>query len=57
MNLDIFQALPDESRLWVYGFKTSLNGKERKVLEARLSSFLPHWETHGTRVEGSFLHL
>ena len=54
MNLDIFQSLPDESRLWVYGFKTSLDENERQLLETRLSAFLSHWETHGSRVEGVF---
>jgi len=54
MNLDIFQALPDESPLWVYGFETALDREKKEILERKLTAFLPHWETHGSPVRGVF---
>ena len=54
MNLDIFQALPDESPLWVYGFETALDRETKQGLERRLTTFLSHWETHGSPVQAVF---
>jgi hypothetical protein len=54
MNLERFQHLSDESRLWVYGFGARLRNEDRQLLEARLAAFLTEWETHGSPVEGAF---
>lgn len=42
-----FEALPDESRLWVFGVERALAEDEQKSLLAAVDLFLETWAAHG----------
>lgn len=49
-----FENLPDESRIWVYGFDRSLNNQEYDLVKERLERFKEEWMYHGSSVSGDF---
>lgn len=54
MNSDLFAGLPDESRLWIHGFRTPLDPAQEELVRKVLSAFVEQWETHGRRVDAKF---
>lgn len=54
MSLSAFDALPDESRLWVFAFAKPLAAADRRAIEQQLDAFLPHWLSHKIPVEGAY---
>ncbi len=49
-----FENLPDESRVWVYGFSKKLNSDETRLVENRLKEFVDSWTVHGSSVAGGY---
>ena len=49
-----FQDLPDESRIWVYGFKKILTPDEYNFVRTRLEQFKKEWMYHGNSVTGDY---
>lgn len=47
MPLLPFQALPDTSRVWVFGSERALDDNESTRLLAEVDRFLTHWQAHG----------
>jgi len=54
MKLDVFEALPDHARLWIYGFETSLEPKDQSLVRDRLAVFMKDWHSHNADVTGAF---
>jgi hypothetical protein len=44
----IFQALPDDARLWVFGGERALAAEEQVVLLTEVDRFLENWAAHGS---------
>ncbi len=53
MNLDHFRKLPDESRVWVHGFRDPLPTMTQGLIHSRLSEFLRSWQSHGNPVKAA----
>ncbi len=49
-----FANLPDEARVWVYGFENDLNGDAKNTVSEALSRFLPTWTSHQHLVKAAF---
>ncbi|MCP5053941.1 MAG: hypothetical protein GY940_42630 [bacterium] len=49
-----FNLLPDDTRLWVYGFERQLTPREKEQLEKGLNGFISEWNSHGDPVTGAF---
>ena len=47
MPLLSFDALPDTSRVWVFGSERALDDNESARLLAEVDRFLVHWQAHG----------
>lgn len=47
MPLLPFEALPDTSRVWVFGSERALDDNETARLLAEVDRFLLHWHAHG----------
>ena len=47
MPLLPFDALPDTSRVWVFGSERALDDNESTRLLAEVDRFLTHWQAHG----------
>jgi len=45
--LHVFEALPDQARLWAFGVSRSLDEQERAHLLATVDGFLDQWKAHG----------
>ena len=48
------EHLPDEARLWIYGFCEPLDSTARGLIEGRLNAFMQDWNTHGSPVSGAW---
>ncbi len=44
----VFERLPDQARLWVFGSEHPLSGPARAALLARVDGFLSRWKAHGS---------
>ena len=49
-----FENLPNESRIWVYGFSHSLNDDQYTLVRERLEHFKKEWMYHGKTVTGDY---
>ncbi len=47
MPMVSFEALPDGSRLWVFGVERALAGADREAFLSAVDQFLETWEAHG----------
>lgn len=49
-----FNALPEESRIWIYQSNRKFSEDEISEFENRLSEFLTQWTAHGDSLEAGF---
>ncbi len=49
-----FDALPDDSRVWVFQSKSPLPFEQVERISAHLMGFLDRWEAHGSPLQASF---
>lgn len=49
-----FKNLPDNSRLWIYGFSRKLDPAQIELVKNRLQIFIDSWLVHKSQVEGGF---
>lgn len=49
-----FAALPDHTRLWIYGFAAPLSAAQAAVVGQTLTQFVAGWQTHGEPVSGAW---
>ena len=54
MDYKEFAGMPEDARLWVYGFESAIDTDTRAKLEADLNAFLRTWESHGAKVDAAF---
>ncbi|MFD2697156.1 ABC transporter ATPase [Mesonia sediminis] len=50
-----FNALADESKIWIYQASRSFTDVELQELEMSLKDFVDNWAAHGTGLKASFL--
>jgi len=50
---DLFPALPDEARLWIYLSDRPLQPEEEAALHAAFIPFLANWQSHGRKIMGA----
>lgn len=55
IDLSVFGALPDESRLWVHGFREPLTPSAARLVSSRLQAFATTWVSHGNPVTSASL--
>jgi hypothetical protein len=55
IDLSVFGALPDESRLWVHGFREPLTPIAARLVNSRLEAFTTTWVSHGKPVTSASL--
>ena len=53
MKLSQFDNLPDDSRLWVYGFDRTLDPEVRAQMATDLEAFVDSWTSHEEPVTGA----
>ncbi len=53
MKWEHFRKLPDESRLWIHGFRNPLPNLTQGLIHSCLSEFLSRWQSHGTPVQAA----
>jgi hypothetical protein len=46
MSLVMFDRLPDESRVWIYGINRALTSSEQEQLSVRMDRFIEQWTAH-----------
>jgi hypothetical protein len=49
-----FENLPDESRIWIYGFDRPLEPDQYNIVKERLERFKNEWMYHGNSVTGDY---
>ena len=49
-----FENLPDESRIWIYGFDRPLESDQYRIVKERLDRFKNEWLYHGNSVTGDY---
>ncbi|GGE11033.1 ABC transporter ATPase [Psychroflexus salis] len=49
-----FNALPDDSRIWVYQCNRTFTEDEVAELKVRISAFLEEWTAHGAQLQAGF---
>lgn len=49
-----FENLPDESRIWIYGFSQPLTTDQYNLLIGKLEKFKKEWMYHGNMVTGDY---
>ena len=54
MKIEVFEALPDHARLWIYGFETSRRPQDQSLVRDRLAAFMKDWHSHNADVTGAF---
>jgi hypothetical protein len=54
MNYERFELLPDDARLWVYGFDRKMDAETRSRVAADLETFVADWTSHDEPVQGAF---
>jgi len=54
MQFGAMDRLPDDARLWVYGFRDPLDNANREIVQERLNAFVAEWLTHGADVQGAW---
>jgi len=47
MSVVQFEALPDDSRVWVFGSDRTLDANQEKTLMSTVDPFLQQWKAHG----------
>src|ERR1700750_1892564 len=47
MSVVKFEALPDHSRVWVFGSDRTLDADQEKTLMSTVDPFLQQWKAHG----------
>ncbi|HEX9979180.1 MAG TPA: ABC transporter ATPase [Flavobacterium sp.] len=50
-----FDALPEESKIWIYQSNRKLTDEEIAAIEQATREFVENWASHGTSLEASFL--
>lgn len=50
-----FNALPENSRIWIYQSNRKFSDQEITEIETDLQSFIENWSAHGTGLEASFI--
>lgn len=53
MRLADFDALPEDSRIWVFGADRTLTGQEESQVLGAVDQFLDEWAAHGTPLTGA----
>ena len=53
-HLKPFEDLPDDTRLWVYGFEAVLDDRMKNKVVDQLRWFLQAWRAHGVPVDGAY---
>lgn len=54
MGSPSLKRLPDDARLWVYGFEKKMDSKTRAAVAADLKKFVGGWTSHNRPVLGAF---
>ncbi len=54
MDLNEFQDLPDDARVWIHCFEQELSEQQQATIQRGLEEFLPQWVSHGTPVKAAF---
>ncbi|MEL6976420.1 MAG: ABC transporter ATPase, partial [Bacteroidota bacterium] len=49
-----FEALPDESRVWIYQSNRSFTEAEITEIKEGLAQFLTQWTAHGSELKAGF---
>lgn len=49
-----FNALPDDSRIWIYQCNRTFTDTEVEELRIRISAFLEDWTAHGSQLQAGF---
>lgn len=49
-----FQSLPDDSKCWLFGFKTKASDQQVKTVASQISPFLSSWLSHGKEITSSY---
>jgi hypothetical protein len=50
-----FEALPEESKIWIYQSNRKFTDEEAAEIESATKEFVEGWAAHGTSLEASFL--
>ena len=50
-----FDALPEESKVWIYQSNRKFSDEEISAIEQNLQVFLENWTAHGHQLEASFV--
>jgi hypothetical protein len=50
-----FDALPEESKIWIYQSNRKLSEVEVAEIDAAVKAFVEQWAAHGTGLEASYL--
>ncbi len=53
MKLEHFRKLPDDSRLWIHGFRNPLSPTAQGLIHSCLSEFLGRWHSHRNPVQAA----
>ncbi len=53
MDLKEFSDLPDEARLWIYGFENPLDDEAQRLIREQPASFVERWGSHKVPVRGA----
>jgi hypothetical protein len=54
MDLSRFEKMPDDARVWVYGFDRTPDADTRARVTEVLDQFIESWESHAVRVAGTY---
>jgi hypothetical protein len=49
-----FNGMPDDARLWVYGFDRGMTPETHALVEAELRAFTSTWSSHNAPVKSAF---
>jgi len=49
-----FSNLPDQARVWIYGFENNLSSEARNKVSESLTAFIPTWTSHQHHVAAAF---
>lgn len=47
--------IPDQAKAWVYQSERAFTNEEIEIIKSKLASFISSWESHGTKLQASFV--
>lgn len=50
---NIFEQLPDSSRVWVYQSQTPISDEKQVLIQEKLNDFVNQWAAHGAQLFGA----